>query len=235
MLPERQQSLGRQLQPNRLYVALSLVLVGSCAPRRCVDVLDVTTCFDDGRVARVERRLPKVQQPAFGWRCEGAGEARRCEDRAQNAGPFSCEGSRCIERYPRLPDDGQWECIDVDGAVLCRGGQAPAGIVAGPADLGWRCGVRRGHSSERLCLDFAPDLPGGATRGWRCRFEHVPTERRICMKEPEAPHLAARCPPGCSADARCIDGRCLPERMDPDCFFDEDCGQGRRCRLGACQ
>lgn len=127
------------------------------------------------------------------------------------AGPFVCDAGVCEQRVPRFPDDGEWECAELDAVVVCRGGVPAAGVVAGPPDLGWRCGVRRG-TSERLCVDDAPELPGP---GWRCRFTHDRGERRVCRADPGAPQPAP------------------PSRAVPSCWIDRDCESGA-CRRGSC-
>ncbi len=140
----------------------------------------------------------------------------RVAERDQHRGPaFVCDGPRCQQRYPRVPDDGQWECIDLDGAVVCRGGAPSAGVVPGDADRGWICGARRG-TPERICIDFAPDLPPGERRGWRCLSEHSGGERRLCVRDPLAPQVR------------------IPARVHPDCWLDQDCSPGETCLQGSC-
>jgi hypothetical protein len=134
-----------------------------------------------------------------------------------------CAAGSCEQRVPRLPDDGEWECVDLDGVVVCRGGVPAAGVVAGPPDPGWTCGTRRGSGGprpassgpDRICVDLAPELPDGAARGWRCRFTHDHGERRLCRADPAA------APPA-------------PEPLPPpSCWIDPDCGAGT-CRRGSC-
>jgi hypothetical protein len=36
------------------------------------------------------------------------------------------------------------------------------------------------------------------------------------------------------AGTRCTAGRCLPRTIEPTCWFDTDCGEGRRCRFATC-
>src|SRR6266567_425961 len=160
MLRERRRllpvSLRRELRgrlPRRgqeLPALLAALFLLGCSPSRsdCLDVYDLQVCYACG-----------------GAPCVGAA-ARRAR-----GGRFRCAGDACEQAAPAMPDDGEWECVDLDGAVVCRGGIAPAGVVAGPADPGWRCGARRG-STDRICVDLAPDLPDGAARGWRCSFSH---------------------------------------------------------------
>jgi hypothetical protein len=159
----------------------------------------------------LHRHLPGRRQelPAVLILVAAVGCARAPE--RPRGGPFRCAAAVCEQGQPRLPDDGEWECVELDGAVVCRGGVPAAGVVAGPPDPGWRCGVRRG-SSERLCVDDAPELPGP---GWRCRFTHEHGERRLCREDASAPP-----PPP-------------PPRDPPSCWIDRDCGSGT-CRRGSC-
>lgn len=109
-----------------------------------------------------------------------------------------------------MPDTGEWECTRRDGPALCRRGGAAAGVLA-LADPGWRCGVRRGHPDERVCVDPDPDLPDPG-RGWRCHHERMTA--LVCVEAAPAP---APAPPAV-----------------PDCWLDEDCGAGARCAAGRC-
>jgi len=200
----------------------------------CADVGGVRACFrkscPDG-VCRVPRPLPDA--PHVGrWRCSGSSEKRVCRDSALDASRFECRGALCIQRTPHLPDDGQWECAAFDGAVLCRSIAPAAGIVAGPPDPAFRCGKRRGHPGERVCVDFSPDMPGPGA--WRCYFQHLGgvIERR-CERGGHTP-LGGGCSGGCSKGATCVSSHCLPLPPHPDCWFDKDCGNGR-CELGTCR
>ncbi len=136
-----------------------------------------------------------------------------------------------------MPDDGEWECIDLDGVTLCRRGVPAAGVIAGPSDPGWVCGERTGGDpGERLCVDYSPDLPGGDTRGWRCRYDHKRGEHRVCTRRDDAPALGRACrgDRGCPATLDCVAGHCVPAAPAPSCWFDKDCEPGSKCRLGTC-
>jgi hypothetical protein len=200
-----------------------------------VDVYDRVVCYEGDAPRLRERWVPSWPAPPLGWRCVGTGDGRTCEPRAKRGGPFVCAGGRCEQRYPRLPDDGQWECIDFDGAIMCRGGGPAAGVVASPLDRGWTCGARRGAPSERICVDFSPDLPDGA--GWRCWIEHSGGERRLCVHEDGHPRLSGRCDVarGCGLGRACVSGRCVPLLPRPACWLDTDCGAGSACRDGSCR
>jgi len=209
----------------------------------CADVLDVRVCWDPScaRGACVgERVLPAGEpEPLAGWRCAGLGEHRSCEDRAKQAGPWECsaDGGRCEQRFARVPDDGEWECADLDGVVECRRLADAAGMIAGRGDLGWLCGPRRGGApGETVCVDLAPDLPRGALQGWRCVFEHEGGERRICTRDREAPALARHCDTSsqCARGMPCTERRCVPGQPRPACWLDADCGAGSRCAHGTC-
>jgi hypothetical protein len=150
---------------------------------------------------------------SVGLRCVGSGAALRCARRDRLADPFVCTNGSCVQRHPRLPDDGEWACIDLVGAVLCRGGETASGVPPGPPEPGWICGQRRG-TEERLCLDRDPDLPAGGPHA--CHFEHVPRDTRHC-EPPKAP----------------LKGPTFAADPTPECWFDADCG-GPRCLLGRC-
>lgn len=235
----RHQELSRiELRFAPLLIITSVVgLLGCREPAAdCWDLLDLQIC--DG--APAERPVPEGPAPARGWRCSGVRASRRCSDRAEASGPWRCDGATCEERLPRLPDDGAWECADLDGVVVCHGGVPPAGVVAGPADPGWSCGQRRGVASppgtDRVCIDLSPDLPDGAARGWRCNFTHERGERRVCRRDAKAPAIGAPCKvaSACKSDDRCTAGRCVPPRPSPSCWIDPDCGGGEKCRRGSC-
>jgi len=119
---------------------------------------------------------PRVDAPCADLRTVRACWDAQCADgvcvtpRAAAAAPtrFVCSGEPavCVQRFPRRPDDGEWECVELEGVVLCRGGERAAGVVAGPRDRGWIC---RGQGPAH-CVDLAPDRPDRDGR-WRCRFE----------------------------------------------------------------
>lgn len=124
--------------------------------------------------------------------------------------PWECAGGgeRCTQRYPELPDDGEWECAEVEGVAICRGAAGTR------AESRWACGARRAAEGERVCVDAAPDVPSGGS--WDCHYEHWP-ERRVCARAEEKKRQ---------------------ERQDrqgrtPDCWLDSDCG-GASCRAGRC-
>jgi hypothetical protein len=177
--------------------------------------------------------------PELGWRCEGGGDKRKCEDRARRGGPFQCSqsGEQCQQRHPRMPDDGEWECIDMDGAVMCHGGEPAAAVVAGLADTGWICGTREKggpRGPERLCVDLAPDRPRGEADGWKCTYDHTRGEKRQCKRDPAAKRIGGPCAAGCPEGTACVEDRCLPPRPNPSCWFDDECEGGAKCRYGTC-
>jgi hypothetical protein len=147
--------------------------------------------------------------------------------------PFACSAQSCEQRHPRLPDDGEWECLDMAGASVCRGGDPPAGVTAGPADRRWTCGAR---GDERVCVDLRGDVPDGAATGWRCRYENGPRPRRLCARDPLAHQLGDPCDPArpCVDGATCRDGRCAAPPPRPSCWLDSDCASGA-CRFGSCR
>jgi hypothetical protein len=148
-----------------------------------------------------------------------------------------------------LPDEGEWECADVAGVVVCRGGEPAAGTAPGAPGRGFRCGSRRtaggkdGASvTERLCIDLAPGLPEGAVAGVRCHFEATRGLSRVCDLAAVRPSVGSPC----RREQPCVDGavcfapagapaggRCVPRRPDLDCWLATDCG-GDPCRFGSC-
>lgn len=202
---------------------------------RCADVADTRACWlgaDAPGVRRVERPLPRL--PSLrGYRCSGRGAERSCEDRRHASDAFACHGELCTQRYPRLPDDGEWECADLDGVVVCRGWADAAGVVAGRPDPGWFCGARRGAAGERICVDFAPDRPNGEP--WSCRFQYEPElPLRACTRGGRGP-LGSACGAGCPFGSVCVADRCLPLEPQPSCWIDKDCGDGKKCAFGTCR
>jgi hypothetical protein len=133
------------------------------------------------------------------------------------ASAFLCRGEQCSQRHVRLPDDGEWRCADLDGVVLCAGGEPAAGVVPAGAARGYRCGERLGLARhERVCVDSAPDFPPGGRAAYRCRFdaEHGLTRECAPRETPPSDAIAA-----------------LPPRA-PECWLDADC-QGS-CVHGFC-
>ena len=200
-------------------MALAALAGAACAapappPARCVDVADLRACYGAGAVTWTVR----AESPRRG-------------------SPFRCDArAGCEQQHPALPDDGEWECVELAGAVICRGGEAPAGVVAGAPAAGWSCGGPVGNHG-RICIDYAPDRPD---RGrWTCRFDHRHGVRRICVAVAagvDPPALGARCDPGaCPRGAICAHGRCVPPAVAPPaCWLDADCAGGSACVLATC-
>ena len=206
----------------------------------CADVETLRVCWDGGGARVVQRALPAASAAAapMGWRCVGSGATRSCAARAASAPAFTCAGSRCEQRHPRMPDDGEWQCTDSAGATICMGGERAAGVAAAtaPVETGWFCGARGGpEPGARLCVDLSPDFPDGRAPGWRCRTLYDGPPRRICERDPDAHTLAAPCDARrpCVDGSRCADGWCVPERPAPACWLQADC-PGGRCRFGSC-
>ncbi len=238
---------SRSAEPDSLVVNAAAAVTTDNG--ECSDVADVRVCWggvavvgsecesgDFGTICVSDRELPTRSQPVAGWRCAGVGADRSCFDRGLRAGRFECVGKTCTQRYPRMPDDGEWECIEMEGVVMCRRGVTPAGVITGPPDSGWFCGLRAGtETGERICVDFSADLPTGAERGWRCRYDHSRRERKICKPAPAGPALGASCDHASPCPDRlvCAVGRCLPAAPAVQCWFDKDC-EGGECHLGTC-
>jgi hypothetical protein len=204
----------------------------------CLDVGDVRACFSEGAPGSSGGvvPVPRPQAPRGaerGFRCFGAGLERACVERGLAADAFVCDEARCVQRHPRLPDDGEWECADLDGVVICRGGEPAAGTVAGPPDVGWVCGARRGEPAERICLDFSPERP--RFEPWSCRFDYAPgAPLRSCTRGGAGP-LWRPCGAGCPFGSVCAAGRCLPQAPHPDCWSSKDCAAGSLCAYGSCR
>ena len=132
-----------------------------------------------------------------------------------------------------MPNDAEWECVDMDGVTFCHGRGDAAGIVPAPIELGWLCGD---GPAGPVCVDFDADRPP-LEPSYRCRivYPHGVPERH-CTRA-----VAARVGSPCDASVRCPaasscqDGLCLPARPAPSCWFDAHCGNAGVCRWGTCQ
>ena len=221
----------------------------------CTDIAETRVCWRGAAMpVLVPRTVPRGAAPPQGWRCgteDAAAATRVCEDRGKNASAFVCGSQRCLQARPRMPDDGEWECVEMSGVVYCHSRGEAAGVAAGPRDLGWLCGARReGAAGERVCVDFDADRPTPLAAG-RCRFElHVGMQQRSCTVAPIAAAASvarvarvasvARVGSPCDASTSCPEGSacraglCLPARPEPACWLDGDCGLGARCTFGSC-
>jgi hypothetical protein len=134
--------------------------------------------------------------------------------RQVEASEFTCDAGRCTQRHVRLPDDGEWRCAEQDGVAWCAGGEPAAGVVRMPANRGFACGVRRGSTTERVCVDESPDYPSGKRGRYRCRFLHEHGTQRECVEES-------------------VPLRAVVVRGAPDCWLDRDCAP-ESCDRGRC-
>lgn len=162
------------------------------------------------------------------------------EVRALRGGDFVCDDDTCAQRFVALPDDGEWECIDRSGLVICRGGHAAAGVRAGSPDDAFVCGeLAVDEEHRRVCVDAEPDLP--SAEGWSCRHERASegawagVEVRRCERD-ASPRLGSPCDEGaCPIGLRCVSERCVRASTDaPDCWTDADCEGGSTCVLARC-
>jgi hypothetical protein len=203
----------------------------------CADIADKRVCWRGATPEIVPRALPRVPATPRGFRCGGIGRERMCEDRARNGSAFDCGTTRCLQERPRLPDDGEWECVEMSGAVLCHSRGTVAGMQTGPMDLGWLCGARRGVSDgEQICVDLDPDRPTELATHRSCRFElRLGMQQRSCTHA-DKPIIGDTCAASsaCPSESRCEVGLCLPARPEPACWLDRDCGEGSKCVLGTC-
>jgi hypothetical protein len=206
----------------------------------CNDVRDARVCWSAKAGEGVwvaERPLPAPASDPAKYRCTGLGHGRECRLRSELAPRFRCRGARCTQVLPRVPDDGEWECADLGGAVLCRGGAAPAGVARPSHDPGWRCGARRQSSAaERVCLDLDPDYPNARSKSFRCRYELEGAKLTRSCESSNEPLLGLRCrsQAECPVDASCISGICLPPSLTPNCWGALDCAADERCVYGSC-
>lgn len=209
----------------------------------CLDVGDVRACWGEhvggegcvGATCLVGRPLPDVPMPPSGFRCSGQRSARSCVSRAWNGAPFVCQKDRCVQSPLRMPDNGEWECVEIAGAVVCRALSEAAGIPSGTTDPAFVCDARVAHG-ERICVDLSPDPPPGLD-SWSCRVAYDGgAAARVCIPSKES-RIGSACvaTSDCPDAAACVGGRCLPEAPKPGCWFDQDCGQGARCRYGSCR
>jgi hypothetical protein len=166
--------------------------------------------------------------------CEEAAPPR--EATALRGSDFVCADDVCTQRFPALPDDGEWECLDHDGLVICRGGHGPAGVHAGPPDDAFSCApLGRDDEGRRVCVDAQPDLP--SPEGWRCQFDQEGGEPVRRCERGDTPRLGDRCgeSDACPAGLVCLRGRCALEREGPpECWLDGDCEGGASCVLARC-
>lgn len=150
------------------------------------------------------------------------------------AGSFTCGGDGCLQLHPRMPDTGEWLCAERGGVVWCAGSDGAAGVVAGPPDLGFRCGKRWGGGpSERVCIDRHPDYPS-APGVYQCRFQQERGSSRLCRlssASESATSLAESALAACFLDRDCPSQRC--ERGTCGCASDAECRLGR-CERGSC-
>jgi hypothetical protein len=208
----------------------------------CLDVADVRACWGDGTgdescrsgTCLVPRPLPSSPVPPSGFRCAGQRSQRSCVTRAWQGAPFTCDQDRCVQSRLRTPDNGEWECVEMGGAVICRFLAEAAGIPRGPREAGFVCGDRAGHG-ELICVDLSPDPP--PLGSWSCRVTYDSgSATRVCTAARD-PKFGDPCASNgaCPAGAWCVGGRCLPEQPQPACWFDQDCGQNAQCRYGSCR
>lgn len=209
----------------------------------CWDLSTVSVCWGSragGTTRAVERKTPGFDSRSkMGWRCALDGNERVCWDRKNDAAGFRCEGQRCIQRVARVPDASEWTCADAGGASLCLSRGVAAGVRAAMVRPGFLCGPRQVQGApsriERVCLDLSPDYPDGRASGWNCHYEHDTGVTRVCLREPR-PTLGDRCDaahPACPVGAICVDGRCLPPKLEPSCWLDRDC-RSNLCKFGSC-
>ena len=203
----------------------------------CADVNTARACWEGvgpGAVARVPRVTPNDRDR---WRCVGERGDRACRRRSGTAGAFSCDETRCRQEHLRAPDDGEWECFERWGAVVCRGGEPASGVIGGRRDKAWICGdVHSATKPTRVCVDFAPDRPDDLGFGACVIEETAGGPRQVCSRKGE-PSLGEPCreDAACPRGAVCAKGTCLPAMAPrPSCWLDTDCAAGELCLYATC-
>ncbi|MET0389627.1 MAG: hypothetical protein ABW321_26880 [Polyangiales bacterium] len=208
------------------------------SPGPCADLAEVRVCWQGDTPQVVPRTTPGAPAAVSGWRCGGQGGSRVCEERARNGSPFTCGTQRCLQTQPRMPDDGEWDCVEISGVVYCHSRGPAAGMRDGPLDLGWICGSRSGTAAlegERICVDLDADRPSDA-RFQRCRYEpHFGAPQRSCTAASE-PRAGSFCSSSdtCPRGTTCQREHCLPPAPRPSCWLDADCGEHAACLFGSC-
>jgi hypothetical protein len=201
---------------------------------QCYDVGETRACWkSNGEVVQVARPTPTRTDA---WRCVGSHGERKCRRRLGSSGKFVCDAGLCVQSHLRLPNDGEWECFERYGAVICQGGTPAAGVVSTRDDEAWICGSpRAAPNSPRICIDLSPDRPvdpamqctiqeraTGATQ--HCRNKSEPALGRACT-------AASDCPQG----AACAGGACVPKALPTgECWHDSDCASGSSCVFATC-
>ncbi len=246
-----------RLRAGSVTLVGALALVGACAQKptqvideptwvstpapsdvgaSCADVHSARACWgaSAGAVVLVARPVPAKGDA---WRCVGQRDARACRRRKGTSGPFACGDGGCVQDHPRMPDDGEWECFERGGAVVCHGGEPAAGVVAGRRDEAWICGERRGAPGRtRVCVDLAPDRPDDGSFSHCTVQQRAAGARQVCGPTKE-PSLGGACEAdlGCPAGAACVSRVCLPARAPlGECWQDTDCGAGEVCVFATC-
>lgn len=146
---------------------------------------------------------------------------------------FSCGPDQCVQSHPRLPDSGQWRCAESGLVVWCAGGEPAAAVAPAPADPGYRCGLRFGGASERICIDEHPDYPPPQMGRNRCAFAQERGIARVCKvgATKAAKPLSPGALPACWLGQDCRSGNC--DRGTCRCAADRDCERGV-CSFGVC-
>jgi len=186
-------------------------------------------CADAGAAAvcRAPAAAVPPEPSPDGWQARVTGTTIFADWRRAGNAPWRCDGERCAERRPDRPSADEWECVDGDGRVLCRG------RFLEEVDPRWSCSPL---GDRFLCVDPDPDFPGESDpAGWRCFYDDSLRTGRDCTAvPPPAPGVepAAAARPPCPGIWN--GGRCLLARVEPECWLDGDCTGGRACRIGFC-
>ena len=145
-----------------------------------------------------------------GWQCFVEGNRLVCDWRRAGNDGWNCAGKRCTERHPDRPGSGEWDCVERDDGVVCRG--------RFDRDLGpqWRCA----RVADRvLCRNLDPDFPdGGGPGAWRCLYDNSGRTGRACERVEREP--------GHDCGGVLVGNACLTANPAVFCYFDDECTSG---------
>jgi hypothetical protein len=165
------------------------------------------TCVPIAGGDRCHSDVPGQSAEGSGWICTPENGGTTCvsstPDQPDHGGPWGCvyddvggitctadsgddwicvpDGAghtTCTDTTPNVPDDGTWDCFDVDGKTVCYGSGDS------PGSGGWICQTDDvGRARCENPPDYPPDQPGSGT--WICWYDDV--GYRVCSDAPPLP------------------------------------------------